>query len=255
MDDGNVDLTRALDSRARSPPLTGIPAAATAGVMTTRGAASAFFINGTNRAMFRFTMMNHLCNDLPTHHGHDPPAGSHPPGRDAQPGRRQHAVLDQLHRLPQRHGPDGAGLRLLQLLVSGERGRRDRLAHRTDRLHRRADAAQVPHQQHEFPARVQHAGRQLGQPLAHRTRTRSWAGAPRCRAAATARKSLGSGTRRTARRSPAAKSPGCSRPCACARPAAQADVDPGHLDDHLLPANNYSLRQVFAEAAAYCMGN
>ena len=33
--------------------------------MTTRGAASAFFINGTNRAMFRFTMMNHLCNDLP----------------------------------------------------------------------------------------------------------------------------------------------------------------------------------------------
>jgi hypothetical protein len=34
--------------------------------MTTRGAASAFFINGTNRAMFRFTMLNHLCNDLQT---------------------------------------------------------------------------------------------------------------------------------------------------------------------------------------------
>ncbi len=34
--------------------------------MTTRGAASAFFVNGTNRAMFRFTMMNHLCNDLQT---------------------------------------------------------------------------------------------------------------------------------------------------------------------------------------------
>jgi hypothetical protein len=33
--------------------------------MTTRGAAMAFFVNGTNRAMFRFTMMNHLCNDLP----------------------------------------------------------------------------------------------------------------------------------------------------------------------------------------------
>jgi hypothetical protein len=46
--------------------LTGVPAAATAGVMTTRGAASAFFINGTNRAMFRFTMMNHLCDDLQT---------------------------------------------------------------------------------------------------------------------------------------------------------------------------------------------
>jgi hypothetical protein len=46
--------------------VTGIPATATAGVITTRGAASAFFINGTNRAMFRFTMMNHLCDDLPT---------------------------------------------------------------------------------------------------------------------------------------------------------------------------------------------
>ncbi len=37
---------------------------ATAGVMTTRAAARAFFIDGTNRAMFRFTLKNHLCNDL-----------------------------------------------------------------------------------------------------------------------------------------------------------------------------------------------
>jgi hypothetical protein len=44
--------------------LTGVPAAATAGVMTTRAAAKAFFIDGTNRAMFRFTLLNHLCNDL-----------------------------------------------------------------------------------------------------------------------------------------------------------------------------------------------
>jgi len=67
MDDNNVDLS----SKANLVPstqsaITGIPAAATAGVMTTRGAASAFFVNGTNRAMFRFTMMNHLCDDLPT---------------------------------------------------------------------------------------------------------------------------------------------------------------------------------------------
>lgn len=41
-----------------------IPAAATAGVMTTRGGASAFFYAGTNRAMLRFTLLNHLCNDL-----------------------------------------------------------------------------------------------------------------------------------------------------------------------------------------------
>ncbi len=44
--------------------VTSLPPAATAGVMTTRAAAEAFFVAGTNRAMFRFTMMNHLCNDL-----------------------------------------------------------------------------------------------------------------------------------------------------------------------------------------------
>jgi len=65
MDNNNVDLKAHLVSSTQSA-LSGIPSAATAGVMTTRGAASAFFINGTNRAMFRFTMMNHLCNDLQT---------------------------------------------------------------------------------------------------------------------------------------------------------------------------------------------
>lgn len=44
--------------------VTGLPAEATAGVMTTRAAAKAFFIAGTNRAQFRFTLMNHLCRDL-----------------------------------------------------------------------------------------------------------------------------------------------------------------------------------------------
>ncbi|MGB7904871.1 MAG: hypothetical protein WCF43_09270 [Steroidobacteraceae bacterium] len=42
----------------------GIPAEATAGVLTSRAAAQAFFVAGTNRAMFRFTLMNHLCTDL-----------------------------------------------------------------------------------------------------------------------------------------------------------------------------------------------
>jgi hypothetical protein len=65
MDANNVDLAKHLQTSTQSA-LTGIPAAATAGVMTTRGAASAFFINGTNRAMFRFTIMNHLCDDLPS---------------------------------------------------------------------------------------------------------------------------------------------------------------------------------------------
>ena len=41
--------------------VTGIPAA---GVVTSRAAAKAFFIDGTNRANFRFTLINHLCMDL-----------------------------------------------------------------------------------------------------------------------------------------------------------------------------------------------
>src|SRR5271165_180034 len=67
MDTNNVDLssTSNLVSSTQSA-ITGIPAAATAGVWTTRGGASAFFINGTNRAQFRFTMLNHLCNDMQT---------------------------------------------------------------------------------------------------------------------------------------------------------------------------------------------
>ncbi|HTE40095.1 MAG TPA: hypothetical protein VK629_04650 [Steroidobacteraceae bacterium] len=59
----NVDLRTALQETTQSSVL-GIPAAATAGIMTTRAAAEAFFIAGTNRAMFRFTLLNHLCRDL-----------------------------------------------------------------------------------------------------------------------------------------------------------------------------------------------
>jgi len=60
-----VDLMSTLVAGTQSG-VYGTPTAATAGLMTTRGAASAFFINGTNRAMFRFTMINHFCNDMPT---------------------------------------------------------------------------------------------------------------------------------------------------------------------------------------------
>jgi len=58
-----VDLSTNL-TRTTQSALTGVPSAATAGVLTTRAASRAFFILGTNRAMFRFTMMNHLCNDM-----------------------------------------------------------------------------------------------------------------------------------------------------------------------------------------------
>ena len=66
LESSNADLsnTGVLQKQVQSSVITGLPAAATAGVMTTRAAARAFFIDGTNRAMFRFTMMNHLCTDL-----------------------------------------------------------------------------------------------------------------------------------------------------------------------------------------------
>ncbi len=63
LESSGADLSSVLVSTTQSS-LTGIPAAATAGVMTTRGAAKSFFKDGTNRAMFRFTLMNHMCADL-----------------------------------------------------------------------------------------------------------------------------------------------------------------------------------------------
>ena len=49
---------------AQQSSINGIPSTATAGVITSRAASEAFFIAGTNRAMFRFTLLNHLCNDM-----------------------------------------------------------------------------------------------------------------------------------------------------------------------------------------------
>jgi hypothetical protein len=60
-----VDLSVALKATTQSAAY-GTPTAATAGLLTTYGAESAFFINGTNRAMFRFTMINHFCHDMET---------------------------------------------------------------------------------------------------------------------------------------------------------------------------------------------
>lgn len=63
MEDRELDLKDALTPATQSS-LSGLPPDATAGVLTTRGAASAFFVAGTNRAMLRFTLINHLCTDL-----------------------------------------------------------------------------------------------------------------------------------------------------------------------------------------------
>ncbi len=59
----NVNLRDDLVSATQSS-VQGIPSTATAGVMTSRAASEAFFVAGTNRAMFRFTLLNHMCLDL-----------------------------------------------------------------------------------------------------------------------------------------------------------------------------------------------
>lgn len=63
LEDSSAALHEVLERRTQSS-VTGLPEEATAGVMTTRAAAHAFFVAGTNRAMLRFTLMNFLCNDL-----------------------------------------------------------------------------------------------------------------------------------------------------------------------------------------------
>jgi hypothetical protein len=73
----NVDL-RGL-TRTTQSSLNGLPPAATAGVITSRAASEAFFIDGTNRAMFRFTLLNHMCRDMEQIHD-----TSRPPDRIRQ---------------------------------------------------------------------------------------------------------------------------------------------------------------------------
>ncbi len=63
MEAQSVDMMSGLQQVSQSA-VTGLPLGAVAGVWTTRAAAEAFFVAGTNRAQFRFTMLNHLCNDM-----------------------------------------------------------------------------------------------------------------------------------------------------------------------------------------------
>lgn len=63
LDKQGIDLKTHLVARSQSS-LNGIPDSAAAGVMTSRAGAKAFFYLGTNRAMLRFTLMSQLCTDL-----------------------------------------------------------------------------------------------------------------------------------------------------------------------------------------------
>ena len=61
--DPNFDPMTDLQQTTQSAAY-GLPTGATAGAITTRAAAESFFVAGTNRAMFRFTLINQMCMDL-----------------------------------------------------------------------------------------------------------------------------------------------------------------------------------------------
>jgi hypothetical protein len=73
-----VNLKAALQAQTQSS-VYGTPTAGVAGLFTTRAASKAFFVAGTNRAMFRFTMINHMCRDMEQLHD-----TSRPPDRIRQ---------------------------------------------------------------------------------------------------------------------------------------------------------------------------
>ncbi len=63
IEEQGLHLQDVLERRTQTS-LTDIPPDGVAGIFTTRAAAQAFFVLGTNRAMFRFTLINHMCRDL-----------------------------------------------------------------------------------------------------------------------------------------------------------------------------------------------
>ena len=196
--------------RTTQSSLNGLPPAATAGVITSRAASEAFFIDGTNRAMFRFTLLNHLCRDMEQVHD-----TSRPPDRIRQDVTRS---------------PGGDSSVFLNNCVGCHNGM-DPMAQafayydfdetqRPAGLHAGPGAAEVPDQFRQLQAGLRHAGRPLGEPLApagqeHAARL---GGRTLARHAATARRRSARSSR-TATRSRSARSRRCSAPSASARRA------------------------------------
>ncbi len=237
----------------------GIPAAAVAGVMTTRGAASAFFVNGTNRAMFRFTMINHLCNDLPTVMD-----TTRPPDRIRQDVTRS---------------PGGVSTLFLTNCIGCHSGM-DPMAQAFAYYDFSYPASEVGATAWPIGQIVYTAGQT--QPKYHINNTNfpqgfntpddswnnRWRTGPNANlgwsaslsGAGQGAQSLGRSSRAAAR-SRAARSLECSRRCATGRPRRAACRTRAATTQQIqsmitsFQSNNYSLRQVFAEAAAYCMGN
>lgn len=66
--DPGFSLKDDLEARTQSQLVPALANGGASGVITSRANAKAFLIAGTNRAAFRFTLMNHLCRDLEAVH-------------------------------------------------------------------------------------------------------------------------------------------------------------------------------------------
>ncbi len=249
MDDNNIDLKAHLVSSTQSAVI-GIPATATAGVMTTRGAASAFFINGTNRAMFRFTMMNHLCDDLPSIMD-----TTRPPDRIRQDVTRS---------------PGGVSTLFLTNCIGCHSGM-DPMAqafayynfNNTDPT-TAATTGQIVYTAGQTQPKYHINNTNF--PQGFNTPDDSWdnrwrTGPNQILGWSASLKGSGSGAKSLGQELASSQAfATCQvtrvfRTVCFRAPASQADVTQVNLMITSFQAHNYSLRQVFAEGAAYCMGN
>ena len=176
--------------------------------------------------------------------GHDPAAGPHPPGREPQPGRRQPHVPEQLHRLPLR-----AWTRWRR------RSRTTTTTRPPDACSTRPASVQPKYFNNKdtFPAGYITPD-DTGTTTGARARTRCSAGTARCRHGHR-RQVARPRARAAAMPSLAARCRRCSGTSASARRATRRTAPRWRRCRQSSRSNGYQLKQVFAEAAAYCMGD
>ena len=231
-------------ARPRSPGCWALPVAATAGVMTTRAAAQAFFIAGTNRAMFRFTMMNYLCRDMEQLQD-----SSLPPDRIRQdvsrsPGGDSRVFLNNC--IGCHNGMDPLAQAFAYYNFDATTGRLP--------VHRGRGAAEVPDQLRQLQARLRHHRRSLGQLLAPGRQPAARLGAA-LPGSGNGAKSHGPGARAQRRLRAVPGGEGVqggvpARAGQCRRSRRRSATIKAAFR-----AGGYKMKQVFADAAVYCMGN
>ena len=206
LDDQGIDLKANLVQTTQTA-VTDLPAGAVAGVITTRAASEAFFVAGTNRAMFRFTVLNHLCKNLEEIKDTTLPVDrirqdvSRSPGGDSRIFMNNcvgcHSGMDPMAQAFAYYNFDATAGRLLYT----------------------ANQVQPKYliNQANFKPGYRHAGRPLGQLLAPRPEPPARLVRPRCPAPAAAR-SRSASSSATATPSRTARSRRCFATSACAIP-------------------------------------